>query len=103
MKTNSSTILEPILMVDSHHGIYSWQIFVSQLNSYLHSQIKADLITDLSSPDNEFYCDAADEVSQMTFKTPSGQKLFIHEYEGDIYLVPACYARTKAGKEFLSY
>lgn len=101
MRTNRNTIVEPVLMVDSHHGIYSYKIFMEQLNAHYKKQIPSELRKELRDVEGENYVEAWDEVYNITFKSPSGQKLFVHENDGDIWFVPAFYARTKAGQEFL--
>ena len=98
MRTNKNTITEPVLIVDSNQGIYGPKQFIETINDKLKSQISPEIIADLSSPENEFYCDAWDSVENITFKH-NRQKVYAMSIEGDIWLVPACYMRTKEFKE----
>jgi hypothetical protein len=100
MKTSKETILEPILIVDSRHGVYGPKIFMESLAGHLKAQLTPEQRNELRDPENEFYWDTFNDVMNIEFKH-NRQKLFVHQMEGDIYLVPACYARTKEGKEFL--
>jgi hypothetical protein len=102
MKTSKDTILEPVLMVDGHHGIYSPKIFLEILNAELKKQIPATLRADLRNPEGENYWNAWDQVTQITFKIRN-QKLLIEEIEGDIFFVPFCYLRSKEYKENFQY
>lgn len=100
MKTTTLTIMQPILMVDSHHGIYAPKIFMEQLSAHYKKQIPAADRAVLRDIENDLYFDVWEDVSSIVFKTETGQKLHVYEHEGDIYLVPACFLRTAAGKEF---
>lgn len=100
MKTTKNTILEPVLMVDSHHGIYSAQIFVETLHEDLKKQIKPEILEDLKNPENEFYWESWESVLDMEFKW-NRQKVFVMQIE-DVWIVPACYLRTKQGQEFIN-
>jgi hypothetical protein len=99
MKTNSNTITQPMLFINSAHGQYIPQIFSEMIADELRNQIDSETLQDLSSPENEFYCEAWDNVLYKTFKTKSGQKVHFEQIEGDVWCIPACFARTKEYKE----
>lgn len=98
MKTNSNTITKPMLFINSAHGQYIPQIFSEMIADELRSQIDAQTLQDLSSPENEYYHEAWDSILSKTFKTKTGQKVFFDHNE-DVWLIPACFARTKEYKE----
>lgn len=105
MKRNKNTIVEPELFVDDHHGIYMGRIAYQQLNSYYMDQAKKQLSQDdidslNEGPDNEFYDESCDNLTNVTFKTPTGQKFNIQYAEGGMWLIPACFMRSKAANEF---
>ena len=99
MKTNKNTITKPELFINSAHGIYIPQIFAQQIDEHYKKQIDAQVLADLSSPENEFYWDAWNYIEGKLFKTPTGQKIFFLQPDGDLWVVPACYIRTKEYKE----
>jgi hypothetical protein len=98
MKTSKNTILEPVLMVDSHHGTYSPKIFLETVNAEIKKQIPANLRIELRNPEGENYWDAWDKVLDIVFKV-GRQKFFLDSVDGDIWLIPFCYTRTKEYKE----
>lgn len=98
MKTNKNTMTHPELFINSAHGQYIPQIFGQTISEWFKKQIKEDLLNDISNTENEQYWDAWDMILGMTFKTPSGQKFHVEQVE-DVWIIPACYARTKEYKE----
>jgi hypothetical protein len=73
-----------ILLVDSHHGVFIPQIFAEQF---------ADLLTqeqakDLSSPENEFYFEAWEDVlNNVQVQDKEGKKYNIFQNE-DVWAIP---------------
>ncbi len=105
MKTTKETILEPVLMVDSHHGIYGPKIFLETLAPKLKKQIPKYITETLKKGPNyqkslmdDDYWDVWNEVTNIQFKH-NNQKLYVEERDGDIFLIPACFYRTKEYKE----
>lgn len=103
MKTPTK-IKTPILLVDDHHGIYSGKFAYEYLDQYYKDQINKhlsleDIKSILDGPDNEWYHEAVDNMTNITLKTRSGQKLYMNFYEGGIWLIPACYMQTREYKE----
>jgi hypothetical protein len=102
----NKTVRQPELFVDSHHGIYSWQIAVKSLLPKYQKQIEKQvgkwaIDTVKEGPDNEEYWDAVNEIdSNVCFTNETGQKLYLMTRE-DIWLIPACYMRTRAYNEFM--
>jgi len=99
MKANSNTITQPLLFIDSAHGQYIPQIFSEMIADNLRKQIDEETLKDLSSPENEYYYEAWGEILYKTFKTFSGQKIHFEQIDGDVWVIPACFARTKEYKE----
>jgi hypothetical protein len=100
MKANSNTITKPLLFINSAHGQYIPQIFSEMIADNLRKQIDEETLKDLSSPENEYYYEAWENVLFKTFKTSSGQKVHFEQTEhGDVWVIPACFARTKEYKE----
>lgn len=98
MKTTENTILEPVLMVNSAYGVYIPQTFIETSSEEILKQIPEDIKRDLlEGPDHENYWDSYDSLLNITFKHNS-QKLFLEAVE-DLWLIPACYMRTKEYKE----
>lgn len=105
MKTNKNTILIPKLFVDNHHGIYMGQIAFNQLSDYFKNQAIKQMSADdvksiLAGNEDEFYCEACDNLTNVVFKTKTGQKLILQYCEGGIYIIPFCFLRSKQSKEF---
>lgn len=95
---------EPELLVDSHHGIYSYQLAWQYLSERYKNQAKLsdETIKSLETgPDDEFYFESFDELEQVMFKTETGQRFQIVARE-DIWLVPLCYMRTRGFNDFFN-
>jgi hypothetical protein len=91
---NTKTKLEPILLVDSHHGIYSAQICLQSLNNDILRQVRQqvsneDLGDILDGPGNEFYFEAFESLEQCNIEF-EGTNWTIQQNE-DIWLVPEGY------------
>lgn len=93
------TIKEPILVVDSHHGIYTPQMFVKQANEGILKQIP-QVIKDtlLEGPDHEHYWGCYEGLLDISFKI-GRQKFFLFPLE-DLWLVPLCFTRTKVWQDW---
>lgn len=78
-----------ILAVDSHFGVYAPQVFIERFADNLNHDIKniADILADLSDPDNEHYWDAWDTVVDNCSVTIDGNKYSIYPDE-DVWLIP---------------
>jgi hypothetical protein len=67
---------------------------------HLKNQIRESTLDDLSNNENEHYYEAWENVLYKPFKTPSGQKVHFEQTEhGDVWCIPACFARTKEYKQ----
>jgi hypothetical protein len=98
MKTSKNTITQPELFLDGSRGIYIPQTFAQIIAQELKDQIRPELLEGISNPDNEHYWDSWDSILNGTYKTKSGQK-FWFEQNDDLWLIPACFARTKEYKQ----
>lgn len=80
---------ELILAVDSHHGIYSAQIFVQQYGDSISMLSDEDKAILLQGPENEDYIETwADLLAgSFTFVNVDGKNYQILEME-DIWLLP---------------
>jgi hypothetical protein len=105
MKTSKSTILSPELFVDNHHGQYMGQIAWQQLADFYKKQalkvLSAETVASLEAgPDDEWHFEACDNLTNVAFKSPTGQKLSIQYAEGGMWIIPACFYRSKEANEF---
>jgi len=100
---NNAKWNKPELLTDSHHGIYCPQLTVKALAPIYQEQIKAKHFESFEAvcngPDSEWYWGSWEDILNMTFVTPTGQKWSIYQNE-DVWAVPACFARSKAANEF---
>lgn len=95
----------PELFVDDLHGRYMGQIAYEQLaDPYLKQANKTlskeDIQSLLDGPDNEWYDKATDNLTNISFKTPTGQRFNINFAEGGLWCIPLCYYRTKQANDF---
>jgi len=101
MKTKFKT---PELFIDDHHGVYMGQIAWSQLANQYKLQAKKVLseatIKDLENVESEFHCDACDQLTNVKFKTPTGQQWSLQYAEGGMWAIPQCFYRTKEANNF---
>ena len=107
MKKNQNTITEPILLVDDHHGIYmgkfAWESLAERYKKQAIAQgFNQEYQSDISNIENEFYCDACDMLTGITFKTPSGQRFWITYSDGGMWIISLYVLRSKQFKDFLS-
>lgn len=105
MKRNKNTMTEPELMCNDAHGIYMMQLtYDSLLPRYKKQALKElgeETIQDIiDGPDNEFHFDACNSLTNVTFKTETGQKFTIQYAEGGTWAIPACFARSRAASVF---
>lgn len=77
---------EIILLVDSHHGIYCWQILADDYNLINATQEDIDIL--LAGPDHEFYIEAILHIEQNAFVSIGGNLYGIFEMDGDIMGIP---------------
>ena len=105
MRTNKNTITQPELFVDDHHGRYMGQIAWQQLADFYKQQalkvLSAETIASLEAgPQDEWHCDACDRLMDVEFKSATGQKLYLTYAEGGIWVISACFLRSKQAHEF---
>jgi len=98
MKTNRNTITEPQLIVNSAHGQYIPKIFLETICAEIKSQIPATDRIILRNPDHEDYWEAWADTLDRNYKLGTQKVRF--EHIENLWLVPACFARSKAYKEF---
>lgn len=108
MKTTKNTIIEPILFVDDRNGIYMGQIAFNQLAENFKNQAikqlgKNTIESIINGPDDEFYHESCDNLTNITFKTQTGQKLSLNYAEGGIWIIPNCFLRSKKAQDFFGY
>jgi len=96
------TTNEPILLIDSHHGIYQPQILAEYIANYkqhgedmarqLFNTIpdKENLLILLDGPENENYFDAFEYIENHCKVIIDGVEWFVCQNE-DTWLVPAGY------------
>lgn len=99
MKTNSSTITRPILVVDSHHGVYIPQIWLKQSSGQIKAQLSRDQRNDLRNPENEFYWETWEQVLNKEFRVNRQKGYFEQTENGDLFFIPNCYRRSREYKE----
>ncbi len=101
MKTK---FVEPELFVDDHHGCYmgklAWEYLADRYKMQAKKQLSQETINDLLDVDNEFHYDACDSLTQVTFKTETGQKWNLQYAEGGIWAIPKCFKGKKANEFF---
>lgn len=101
----TKTIKKPELFVDDHHGQYMGQIAWKQLADRYKKQAakqlsKEDITSLEEGPENQFHFEACDNFTNVTFKTETGQKLYINYAEGGMWIIPACFLRSKESEHF---
>ena len=85
---------QPILLVDSHYGIYSFQLLIETLNDEIKQQIPQRIIDDLSAgPDNENYWGAANDLENLSLKWEN-EKWQVTSNE-DLWLVPESFMQSE--------
>jgi hypothetical protein len=105
MKTTKKTILQPELLVDDHHGQYmgqlAWQYLADRYKKQAAKVLSAETIKSLENgPEDEWHFEACDSLTNVEFKTETGQKVTIQNAEGGIWAIPACFMRSKAANNF---
>lgn len=94
---NSNTILEPILLSDSHLGIYMMQSFCEDLlNGCYHSFKGCPLddikyVADKSNMENEDYFDYVNDVEQSLILTDKDGNEYTVQFNEDLWAVPEGY------------
>lgn len=98
---------EPELLVDDHHGIYmgkfAYEFLKERYKKQIEKHLSPDELFDLLNPESEFYFDACNKLQDITFTTETGQKFYLQYAEGGIWLIPACFMRTKKYDEFIGH
>jgi len=107
MKKNQNTITEPILLVNDANGIYmgkfAWESLADRYRYQAIAQgFNEEFQSDISDIESEFYCDACDKLTSITFKTPSGQKFWINYFDGGMWIISAYVMRSKQFTDFFN-
>jgi hypothetical protein len=85
---------QPILLVDSHYGIYSFQCLIEKIDETLKKQIPQDIIEDLlSGPENENYWEAAADLECIELEYEN-ENWHITSNE-DLWLVPESFMQSE--------
>jgi hypothetical protein len=88
MKTQEELFAMFDHFVDSHHGVYSAQVFAQSLD---FKQIEGMTIEDwnilLAGPDHEHYTDVWADLENITVVDQDGNKWLVYQNEG-IFLYP---------------
>lgn len=78
-----------VLFADSNRGIYIPQHFAQAVNrEYVSGVTDSDYADLLEGPDNEFYWDTWDRVTNNAEIDLNGRKAFLYQ-DGDLWIVPA--------------
>lgn len=96
---------EPELMSDDHNGRYMgqhvWKTLAERYKIQARTKLSAEDIASLEAgPDDEFYDEACDNLTNVNFRTETGQKFTIQYAEGGMWAIPACFRGEKAEKFF---
>jgi len=82
-------------------GQIAWQQLAERYKKQAIKKLSEEDIKSIElGPDDEWHCEAMDNFTNIEFKTPTGQKLWINYAEGGMWVLPACFLRTKAANEF---
>lgn len=76
-----------IMVVDSHHGVYQPKIFV-ECYRHLITGVSKDTLSELTSPDNEHYWEAWEDLLNTATVTSTCGKSYRVEQIEDVWLVP---------------
>jgi len=92
----TAKIMEPELLVDSHHGIYVMQSFCQRYAPYIKNmdEVKDDFEICLSGPDHDEYLEAWQMMEQNVILTNDKGDIFSIGYlsdEGDLWAIPEGY------------
>ena len=84
----NETILESILVLDGHNGIYIPKIFIETYNSnIIKLNVNDDDIKSLNNgPDDEFYWEAWENVLNNAIAIIGGEKYFLYA-DDDLFLI----------------
>lgn len=85
--------LEPILLVDSHHGIYMFQLFASELlaGNYRYTGISEDDIKYLADRNNmgdENYFDVVNDVENNITLLDKDNNKYSITFNEDLWVIP---------------
>lgn len=97
-------ITSPELFVDDHHGQYmgqlAWQYLADEYKEQARKVLSAEDIASLEAgPDDEFYFDACDALTRVTFMY-EGQEVGIQYAEGGMWIIPESFYGTPESEEF---
>ena len=81
-------------------GKFAWEVLADKYKKQAKKHLTEDTINDLSNVDSEFYDDACDSLTQITFKTETGQQWNLQYAEGGIWAIPKCFRGKKASEFF---
>ena len=84
---------EPILLIDSHHGIYLPKVFCEVYANLVEQEQSENLDICLAGPDHEDYWDAWEDILDTTHFTEEGVKYSIGSIgeENDLWAIPEGY------------
>lgn len=91
----------PELWVDSHHGIYMYQIAYEKLDDIYKEQIgfSQEEMVDIMYTDNESHFDCVDKMLNTTFETIEGNKFMLICNE-DLWLVPMSFIESEESEDW---
>lgn len=91
-----ATQLEPILLVDSHHGTYMMQILASELLNDAYKYKGANItdiayVADKGNMDNDDYLDAVSDLEQSLILFDLKGNEYTVQFNEDLWAVPEGY------------
>ena len=87
----NNTKVEPILLLDGHHGVYIPQIFAGfELLGNVKTPLTQEEKNDLKSPDNELYWDTWYNLLTNFEITIDGVDYYLYQ-DDDLWLMPVGY------------
>jgi hypothetical protein len=98
----NTTTKNPELLVDSHHGIYTAQLFCKWYAPYITNmeEVKEDFDICILGPDNEFYWESWENlINNIEFTNDKGEKFTIGNLgeECDLWAIPEGYDFEEEG------
>ena len=92
-KQTTATALEPILLVDSHHGIYMMQLFCCELlaGNYRYKGISEDdvkYLADKNNMDNADYFDCVNDLENSIVLLDKDNNEYSVTYNEDLWAIP---------------
>lgn len=95
---------EPELFIGDQHGIYigkfAYEALAERYKAQVAKHMSAEAIKSLQDTCDEFYNESCDELTEITFKTETGQKWQLQYAEGGMWGIPFCFLRSKKANYF---